>query len=332
MVGSHRQISMTSRVPAIFAIPILAVVLGLGACGGSDNATSDSAAPAATSVASAQTGAGVNAAPEGQDAKIILTAGLEIVVDDVSDASIRVATTVEGVGGRVFSQQTSLGESPRSTLVLKVPPAKLSGLLEALGNVGTVIGRTQQSEDVTAQFVDLEGRISAAKASVARMRELLDKTGTVSELAQIEGELTKRQTTLEQLLGQQRVLSSRVDLGTVTVSLVPKDAAPKPIDDSLPGIGEALRKSGGALRTAGYTVVLVIVTLAPWLLVAAIVGFPLMAWRRRRRALRPAEPEVSRQVTQHAPVTPATMPAPSRQIPPSQGLDAPPDDASPPVA
>lgn len=214
------------------------------------------------------------------DRKVIVTVTLDVVVADVGAAAVKATTMAEGTGGYVFSQQTNLGERPSSSIVLKVPPAKVGGLLTTLGGLGTVLSQTQQAEDVTAQFVDLESRITAARASVARVREFLDRTTNVAELAGLEGELTRRQTELEQLLGQQRVLASRTDLATVTLTLVP-EVGGKGGEDLSPS--SALRRGVDSIVNVGKGIGIVGAFLLPWLPVVLVVAAVVAVRRRRRR-------------------------------------------------
>jgi hypothetical protein len=228
------------------------------------------------------------------DRKRIVTVGVDVEVQEVSTAAIRVEVLAEGVGGFVNSQQTSLGENPTATLVVKIPPEKLSSFLESVNGLGKVLGRTQQSEDVTAQYTDLESRIVAARASVIRVRELVSKAGSVAELAQVEGELTRRETELEQLLGQQRLLDSKSEYATVTVAVRPvlvpvattvasaTTIAPK---EKLPGQTTVLKRSTKGLIGALYVAWILFLALLPWVIVGAVVLGPLwMMMRRRRRA------------------------------------------------
>ena len=308
----------------MFSAALVVSALALAGCGG-DNAESSSglaseeldsgaaatAAASATSIAASTTaaagGAGLSTGEQDQaqqsapgtpadvplpaGRKIIFVGGIRIEVDSVNDATTRIMELTKGVGGYIASQNTDLGENAVSTIVLKVPPSKVDVLLQSVGSVGKVLNRTQQSTDVTDQYVDLEARITTARASVERVRDLLDKTGSLTEVAHIEGELTRRQTELERLLGQQRVLESQVEDATLTVSLlpVPKQAeAAAPKSDELPGVVKVLKDSVKVLATAAYVVWIAIVALAPWALIAAIVLLPLRRVLRRRLA-RPAD-------------------------------------------
>lgn len=307
--------------------PLALALVSLAACGGTDRATSEmttdrvsdgltaaSFAPTTAAAAALSTAAATTAAPAASGAKsadaptsfglptqfpegrkIAMTAGVDIEVASVSDASIKATLMVEAAGGYVAKQQTDLGAQPISTLVLKVPPSNLSGVMEQFGRLGTVLARTQNSDDLTAQYVDLEGRIVAAQQSVARVTDLMNRTGSLAEQAMVEGELTRRQTELEQLLGQKRLVENRTDVATLTLTLkpIPKVEArvtvptpePEPVPDTLPGWKRIGKDSVKLLATALYIAALAIVAIAPWALMASMVLGPVwLVVRRRRRA------------------------------------------------
>ena len=106
----------------------------------------------------------------------------------------------------------------------------------------------QSAQDVTEQLVDLDVRISNARQSVANVREFMDRTENLNELVALEGELTRRQTDLERLEAQQRNLSDRVALSTITIEVVPTASVPEPVDDDADTIGDAFRTGLGRVR------------------------------------------------------------------------------------
>jgi hypothetical protein len=315
------QTRMPSRRCSSIARSVLIVgaVASLGACGSSSvksattsgrssadlpastikaaeaTTTSPATTAAATSFDSNGAPTSVGGGGKGQtdtvlpaDRKRIVTVGTEVEVKDVGDAAIRVGVLAEGVTGFVNSQQTSLGENPSATLVVKIPPEKLSSFLESVNGLGKVLARTQQSEDITAAYTDLEARITTARASVARVRDLVAKTASVTELAQVESELTRRETELEQLLGQQRVLDVRSEFATVTVTLRPLPVVASTTTtvvakDKLPGQTTVLKRSTKGLIGALYVAWILILALLPWAIVASIVLGPVWLWFRRRR-------------------------------------------------
>jgi hypothetical protein len=298
---------------------VLALVLALGGvagCGhdGGDDDSSSSALPespggdsaggaigndsAGSAGASGGTGIDVDTvatvAPDvaTDDRDIVYTASLVLTVDDIAAAADRVRSTVVSAGGRLHDEQSRGGDGVMTaTLVVKVPPDAFDGVLDELASLGDVQSRTVKADDVTADVVDLEARIKSAQASVDRTRALLAQAKEIGEIVVIEGELGKRESTLEQLLGQQRVLQASVAMATITVDLTARSAAAVADDDeALPGPLDALA-AGGRSVVAVFSVLLLALAVAlPWVPVAAAALGVVWYVRRRRSGGQVATP------------------------------------------
>lgn len=282
-----------------------AVVDATGGALGGGSATTAAAAPGTTAAASGgkavadeagrATGLGTSSGtvPSGPtpvpappaDRKVIVAVTLDLEVANVATAGAKVASMAETLGGYVQSQQAAFaGDRPSSTLVVRVPPERVTDLLTSVAGLGKVVNQTQQAEDVTGQFVDLESRIATARASVARVRGFLDRTSNVNELSSLEAELTRRETELEQLVAAQQGLAARAALATVTVGLVPVTAPTTADDDERPMTpGRALHRGVDALAAVGTGLAVFAAFLLPFLPVAAVVLAVVYAVRRRNR-------------------------------------------------
>ena len=151
--------------------------------------------------------------------EIVYRATIRVQADDVTAAGNEAVAIVQGLGGIVFSQTTRTEPEPRAEMVFKVIPADFSTALDRLAGVGKLVDQSISADDVTERVVDLESRISTAATSVTRLRRLLEEAVDLEDVAQIEGELLERETTLEVLRGQLRTLSDQVDLATITLTI-----------------------------------------------------------------------------------------------------------------
>ena len=71
------------------------------------------------------------------------------------------------------------------------------------------------SQDVTEEYIDVEARIKTKKVLEARYLELLKKAGKVSEMLEIEKELSTIREEIEVQEGRLRYMKNRVALSTV---------------------------------------------------------------------------------------------------------------------
>ena len=163
--------------------------------------------------------AGVPTAPADLGRDIIYTAWIAVETADVAAAAAQANSIIEGLGGFVFSQDTSTQGRAHTTLTFKVRPQQFSTALDRLSKVGELVEQTVNAEDVSDLVVDLASRITTAEVSVDRLREFLSKATEIKDVAELERELSSRESDLERLRGQLRSLRNQVDLSTITLSI-----------------------------------------------------------------------------------------------------------------
>ncbi|HWG93695.1 MAG TPA: DUF4349 domain-containing protein [Mycobacteriales bacterium] len=217
---------------------------------------------------------------------VVRTAELDVRVDDVRPAADRAAAVARDAGGAVVSERADLarGGVAGAELVLRVPPEQLDGVLTALAGLGEERGRVVSSEEVGEELVDLEARLATQRASVDRVRALLEEADDLAQVVQVEGELTRRTADLESLQARLTALRDRVRLSTVTLRLDAEDG-PGTAAGGLPGFLDGLRGGWAALLAAGTVLAATAGALLPFLPVALLLGWAALRARRRRGAL-----------------------------------------------
>ncbi|MFD3653656.1 DUF4349 domain-containing protein [Streptomyces sp. NPDC058620] len=292
------------RTTAALAAGLLAALLAVGGCGaddagsGNDKAMSqadskaDGAGSAADRSSAAKSADGSSSAAEADKPKsavthVIRTSTLFVEVKDVTRAVAAARATTEGAGGLVSNESTERvdDEHESSHLVLRVPEDRYPDVLRSLAGSGKLLSRTSNAKDVTDQVVDVDSRIATQKASVARVRKLMDQAEKLSDVVTLEGELSSRQASLESLLAQQASLRDRTSLATITLELVEPDSPAAKPDDDEPGFLDALGGGWDAFVTMLRWIAMAIGASAPFLAVAAIA---LLVWRRLRNRRTPA--------------------------------------------
>jgi len=144
-------------------------------------------------------------------------------VDDVGKAVSSVEAAAAAAGGLVAdSERSGLGDDATANLVLKMPPGGFNPVLDRIGKLGEVTDRNLTGNDVTDQVVDVAGRVDSQRKSVDRVRALMAQATRLSDVVELEGELSSREADLEALLARQQKLAQQTDLATVTVHLQSK--------------------------------------------------------------------------------------------------------------
>ena len=86
--------------------------------------------------------------------------------------------------------------------------------------MGKVQSKNLGSDDVSERFIDLQVRLKSSLREEESLLSLLGRTSTVSEVLAIERELTRVRSDIERFQGQLNFLERRIDLATITVSLL----------------------------------------------------------------------------------------------------------------
>jgi uncharacterized spore protein YtfJ len=219
---------------------------------------------------------------------VVYHGSVTVRVKNVAAAVARAEGFATGVDGLVYAEQTTSEPGRKgtstATMTLKVPPDQFRPVLDELGGLGRQLSRSQNAEDVTSQAVDIESRLRSQRASVARLRSLLDRATTVGAVVQVEGELSQREADLEALEAQQKRLSELVDLATIDVSFVAPDVkVATPVKKDNLGFLAGLGSGWSALLAAVVVALTVVGALLPFLIVLALVGVPALLVVRSRR-------------------------------------------------
>ncbi|MFE2881903.1 DUF4349 domain-containing protein [Streptomyces sp. NPDC059272] len=217
---------------------------------------------------------------------IIRTASLSVRVKDVPKALDEARTTTENAGGFVGNESTTRdGQGhERTQVVLRVPSDKYDEVLADLEGAGKLLQRTAKAQDVTDQVVDVESRIASQRASVARVRELMDRATKLSDVVELEGELSTRESDLEALLAQQASLKDRTSLATITLSLSQTQVAQAAAKDDGPGFVDAVAGGWHVFVTMLRWIALSLGAVLPFAAVAALALFVWLRLVRPRRA------------------------------------------------
>ncbi|GGQ16842.1 DUF4349 domain-containing protein [Streptomyces mutabilis] len=286
-------------VPALAAV-LLAAALALTGCSaggdsgasGADSAAGEAAPPAMNDRQGAAggkaEGAGASAPPKAAASHVIRTASLTVQVEDVHKALAEARDTTENAGGYVGDETTGRdGDGhERTRVTLRVPVDSYQDVLDDLEGAGKLLNRNAEAEDVTDQVVDVESRIKSQRASVVRVRELMDRATKLSDVVTLEGELSSRQAELEALLAQQASLKDRTGLATITLSLseTPVERAEK---DDDPGFTDALAGGWDAFVTMLRWMAVAVGAVLPFAVVAALL---VAVWLRVVRPRLPRRP------------------------------------------
>lgn len=220
--------------------------------------------------------------------RVIRTASLEVRVADgeFSDAFSKAQSVASELGGFVASSSTSedsdeQGRIASGMVVIRVPSEEFDEAIERLRTLGEVTAESREGRDVSAEFVDLEGRLRHLRSQETFFLRLIDEAETISDLIQIQGQLSNIQSQIEQIQGRINFLTDRTEFGTISARLFEEGEE----DEGEPGpIGQAWRDALDAFESVVAGLIVALGAIAPLAVIGVVAWFAWRAIRRSRAA------------------------------------------------
>jgi hypothetical protein len=183
---------------------------------------------------------------------------------------------------------TPADDAPSLKASMRIPVANLAAAMMDLRGLGRVASESESGEDVTQQHADLDQRLKTARDTEERFRTILQqRTGTVSDVLQVEEEIARVRGEIESMEAEQTNLERRVDFASIDLSVTSELG---PISGSAPLSVRVRNAFVAGYRNAAGTVVGIFLFLVAYgltiLIWIAILGVPVFLLRRRYRRMR----------------------------------------------
>jgi hypothetical protein len=231
---------------AAFTLIILSLLLA--GCAAANHSLTPAEAPSAVgerqaveSVSGASTAFDKSAYAEDQsptsvDRLVIKNASLSIAVDDPQKSMANISHMAEAMGGFVVSadmyQQTlSNGvKVPQVSMTIRVPAEKLDAALTSIKNETDqpVISENQSSQDVTADYTDLNSRLVNLQAAEAQLQEIMASATKTQDVLSVYSQLVSVREQIEVIKGQMQYYEKSAAMSSISIQLT-ANAAMQPI-------------------------------------------------------------------------------------------------------
>ena len=217
---------------------------------------------------------------------VIRTARLILLSKEFDSARSRIEAIVRQSQG-YLDELTVLGEvgSARNlSSRLRVPSDRLDSVLTELRQLGKVREESQNSSDVTSQYVDLQARLVNSRNTEQRLLALQrERTDKLVDVVNVEREISRVREEIERMVAQQKDMSNKVQFATIHLNVAEEYRAA--IESPAPSAGTQLRNASidgyrGALDSL-LAVALSILRYGPMLLLWAAVLVPVVVLARR---------------------------------------------------
>ena len=224
-----------------------------------------------------------------QQRKIIFNATIALRVDDLDEAFTRLSRFVEQTGGYISSSQShgNAGSARSTEWTMRIPGGQFSGFTKSVAGLGEAVTNSMTSQEVTAEFHDLDARIRNKQQEETRLQQYLDKsTAKLRDILKVEREITRVRGEVESMQGRLRVLADLTSLSTVTVRMSEVVDFVSPVLASEPAFGDQIastwQSTTDSIAKFGQTIVLLAIKVVPWLILFGIPGVLILALIRRR--------------------------------------------------
>ena len=225
--------------------------------------------------------------------KLIRTGSVSVAVENYEPFERQLKSWLGEQGGYISDTNLSHsdGEVSYATLTIRVPAEQFETLVSWTEERVRVESVNVNTQDVTAQWVDVQARLDNDRRAEARLQELLaNRTARLSDVLEVERELARVRGEIESAEGQLRLLKDRV--GYATLHLDVRVATPYVAGQAPTFLQEASRSFTGSLALmadVGRAGALLMVALSPWLgppaFLLALLVLVLRGRSRRRRSL-----------------------------------------------
>ena len=138
---------------------------------------------------------------------------------------------------------------------IRVPSGSYDSMLEELAGLGKILRRTENAEDVTLRYYDLESRLATKRELLKTYQGYLEKARNIDEIMTVESRIMDLQRDIDQTGTQFRNLASMIDYSVINVDITGPASASS---YSEPTLGERLKELFGSFGSVASSALVVL--------------------------------------------------------------------------
>lgn len=156
--------------------------------------------------------------------KIIKNLYINLNVDSFDTAFSEIKSLADQNGGYIenyYSDIYYINDKPikQGNITLRMPEEKYDIIKTNLSALGVVENENENTEDVTSQYIDTQGKLKMKKIEEERLLELLKKAETVDDILKIEAQLSTIRTDIEIYTSSIQNWDKLIKYSTITINL-----------------------------------------------------------------------------------------------------------------
>ncbi|MFT6749019.1 MAG: hypothetical protein ACJAQ1_000948 [Flavobacterium sp.] len=152
-------------------------------------------------------------------AKIIKNANLRFETDDLIKTNAKIQASVKKLNATIQSDaEEKEYKTNTRRLLVRIPSKNFEDFITEISKgVGYFDTKEISSQDVTEEFIDIESRLKTKKVLESRYLELLKKVNKISEILEIEKQISEIREEIESKEGRLKYLNSQVSMSSVSI-------------------------------------------------------------------------------------------------------------------
>lgn len=170
------------------------------------------------------------------DRLVIKNATLSIAVNDPLKSMDTISHMAEAMGGFVvtadmYQQSLSNGNQvPQVSMTIRVPVDRLDEALTTIKKETDqpIISENESSQDVTAEYTDLNSRLTNLQAAEKQLQEIMASATKTEDVLSVYSQLVSVREQIELIKGQMEYYEQSAELSSISIQLIP-NAAMQPI-------------------------------------------------------------------------------------------------------
>lgn len=225
---------------AVFAVTsfVLAFLAGCGANGLKDSAAVPGASVMQNSASmadggiygaadynlqeEAEAGSGTAGQPD-SGRKLIKTVSMDVETEDFDGLLVKLENRVKDLNGYIESSNVRgnarYNENRYSSMTIRIPSGELDNFVNEVAEISNITWKSENIEDITLNYVDVESRKKALEVEQERLMALLEKAESVEDIISIESRLSDVRYELQSYASRLLIYDNQVDYSTVNLDI-----------------------------------------------------------------------------------------------------------------
>lgn len=233
--------------------------------------------------------------------KLIKTVSMDVETEEFDSMMTNLKNRVEELSGYIENSSvrgnSRYDEKRYADMTIRIPQDKLDYFVDEVAEISNIIWKSENVDDITLTYVDIESREKALEIEQERLLSLLEKAESVEDIITIEGRLSEVRYELQSYASQLLVYDNQVNYSTVYLNISEvKRLTPQEEPTIWNRIATGFSDNLGGVVTLMENLFVGVIVLIPywglWVIIIAVIagmGKGISAAQKKKKAKEAAE-------------------------------------------